>query len=137
MTFDEIYDDVDNIRITEFLEAIGEKPVQQKGDILTYNAPYNIEELSVNRGIDTKGKPTCLVDTRRNLWRDKNYTPWQPIEMLMLEMSWTYNPDRLRAMIAETIFEHRKKQAVGKCERQVEKLNTKPGTTKPKRKIRF
>ncbi len=36
MTFDEIYNDVDNIRITEFMEAIGEKPVKQEGDILIY-----------------------------------------------------------------------------------------------------
>ncbi len=60
MTFDEIYNDVDNIRITEFMEAIGEKPVKQEGDILIYNAPYNIEELSVDKGIHTKGKPHLL-----------------------------------------------------------------------------
>ena len=132
MTFDEIYNDLDNIRITEFMEAIGEKPVKQEGDILTYNAPYNIEELSVDRDIHTKGKPTCLVDTRRNVWRDKDYTPWQPLTMLMLEISWTYNPDSLKAMIAKTIHDHRRKQdCVGK------KTDPMLKAAAPKRKMRF
>lgn len=132
MTFDEIYNDVDNIRITEFMEAIGEKPVKQEGDILTYNAPYDIEELSMDMDIHTKGKPTCIVDTQRNVWRDRNYIPWQPLTMLMLEISWTYNPERLKAMIAKTIYDHRNKQnSLG------EKINRKPKMASPKRKMRF
>lgn len=132
MSFDEIYNDVDNIRITEFMEAIGEKPVKREGYILTYNAPYNMEELLMNMSIHTKGKPTCLVNTRRNVWRDSNYTQWQPLTMLMLEISWSYNPERLKAMIAKTIHEHRKKQGgVG------EKTSPKPKAAVPKRKMRF
>lgn len=132
MTFDEIYKDVDNIRITEFMEAIGEEPVKQEGDILTYNAPYDIEELSVDKDIHTKGKPTCLVDTRRNVWRDRDYTPWQPLTMLMLEISWTYNPDSLKTMIANTIHDHRRKlEGVGR------KTCQRPKAAVPKRKIRL
>lgn len=107
MTINEIARDVENIRITEFMEAIGEKPVEKNGNILTYNAPYNIEEL-LNEGIVTAGKPTCLVDTERNLWRDSNYTPWQPLIMLALEWTWLYSEGRLRHIIAENIYALRK-----------------------------
>ena len=134
MSIDEIYNDVDNIRITEFMEAIGEKPVKRDGDILTYNAPYNMEEPLMEMDIHTKGKPTCLVDTRRNVWRDSNYTPWQPLTMLMLEISWTYNPERLKAMIAKTIHEHREKQE-GISERNG--LKQKPESSKKKRGMRL
>lgn len=132
MSFDEIYNDVDNIRITEFMEAIGEKPVKREGDILTYNAPYNIEELSTDRNIHTKGKPTCLVDTRRNVWRDRSYTPWQPLTMLMLEISGTYNLASLKAMIAKTIQDHRMKQDSVR-----EEKSPNPRAIVPKRKMRF
>lgn len=132
MSFDEIYNDVDDICITEFMEAIGEKPVTREGDILTYNAPYNIEELSTDRNIHTKGKPTCLVDTRRNVWRDRNYTPWQPLTMLMLEISGTYNLASLKAMIAKTIHDHRMKQDSVR-----EKNSSNPKAAVPKRKMRF
>lgn len=108
MTVNEIAADVENIRITEFMEAIGEKPVARNGNILTYNAPYNIEELSLNEGIDTVGKPTCLVDTERNLWRDSNYTPWQSLMMLAAECTWQNSEGRLRHIIAENIYELRK-----------------------------
>lgn len=137
MTFDEVWNDVENIRITEFMEAIGEKPVRQEGEIITYNAPYDIEELALEMNIHTAGKPTCLVDARRNVWRDSNYTPWQPLMMLVLEMSGIYNPDRLKTMIAETICEHRKKQAEEKRESQPEKIKPKTVPAKPKRKLRF
>ena len=136
MTFDEIYNDVDNIRITEFMEAISEKPVKQDGNILTYNAPYNMEEPLLEMGISTKGKPTCLVDTNRNVWRDSNYTPWQPLTMLMLEMSWTYNPERLKAMVATIIHEHRKKQE-GVGEKIGPKPKEKPEPPKKKRGMRL
>lgn len=137
MTFDEIYDDVDNIPITEFMEAIGEKPVKQEGDIITYNAPYNIEELVMDKDIKTAGKPTCLVDTRRNVWRDKNYTPWQPLTMLALEMTWSSNPDKLRSLIANVIYEHRKKQPEVKQGSQSERVSQKQKSAQPKRKMRF
>lgn len=112
MTIREIALDVDNIRITEFMEAIGEKPVAKNDNILTYNAPYNIEELYMEDGIETAGKPTCLVDTERNLWRDSNYTPWQPLIMLALEWTWLYSEGRLRHIIAENIYALRKSKEI-------------------------
>ena len=137
MTINEIYDDVDNIRITEFMDAINHKPVKQEGNILTYDAPYSILELLVNYNIDTMGKPTCLVDTVRNVWRDKNYTPWQPLTMLMLEISGNYHLNKNKVMIAEIIYEHRTKQAEAKHESQTEKTKPKQEVVKPKRKMRF
>lgn len=149
-TYEEILNDVinDKIRITEFMDAIGEKPVSQAGTILTYNAPYNIEELAVNNGIRTAGKPTCLVNTENNRWRDKNYTPWQSLKMLALEMTWNYSEGRLNYIIAHEIFDYRQrtKAQQEKCveksdkkatdkQKQKPEVSSKP--SKPKRKIRF
>lgn len=149
-TYEDILNDVinDKIRITEYMEAIGEKPVSRDGNILTYNAPYNIEELVMNYGIRTAGKPTCLVDTERNCWRDENYTPWQPLKMLALEMTWNYSEGRLNYIIAHDIFDYRqrtreqKEESVEKTDKlAADKLEQKPEVsskqTKPKRKMRF
>lgn len=148
--YEEILNDVinDKIRITEFMEAIGEKPISQDGAIITYNAPYNIEELVMRYDIRTEGKPTCLVDVENNRWRDKNYTPWQPLKMLALEMTWNYSDGRLNYIIAHEIFEYRQrtrvqhkeqmeksgKQTVEK-QKQMPEISSKP--PKPGRKMRF
>lgn len=149
-TYEDILNDVinDKIRITEFMEAIGEKPVSQNGNILTYNAPYNIEELVMDSGMRTAGQPTCLVDTENNRWRDKNYTPWQPLKMLMLEISWNYSEGRLNYMLANEIYDFRKrKTALQKWPEEIPKWQTadsrkqEPEVSKqppkPKRKMRF
>lgn len=149
-TYEEILNDVinDKIRITEFMDAIGEKPVSQDGTILIYNAPYNIEELIMYDGISTKGKPTCLVDVENNRWRDKNNTPWQPLKMLALEITWNYSEGRLNYIIAHEIFDYRQRsrsqqeERVEKSDKQTtNKLKQTPEVpskpSKPKRKMRF
>ena len=148
--YEEILNSVinDKIPITEFMDAIGEKPISQNGSIITYNAPYNIEELVINYGIRTEGKPTCLVDVENNRWRDKNYTPWQPLKMLALEMTWNYSEGRLNYIIANEIFDYRQrtrvqqeallekpdKQSSDKLKQKTE-VSSKPSNSK--RKMRF
>ena len=147
-TLEKIYDDVDNdkIRIEEFMDAIGVKPVKKEGDILIYNAPYNLELQAVNHGYNTAGKPTCLVDTKRNLWCDKNFTPWQPLIMLALELTWIDNPNRLKYVIAHEILDYRQKIAPRnevqestspKLLKSAIKPQEKTMNSKPKRKMRF
>lgn len=147
-TLEEILKDVENDRISikEFMDAIGAKPIKREGDILIYNAPYNLEMQSVNHGHDTAGKPTCLVDTKRNLWCDKNFTPWQPLDMLVLELTWIDNPDRLKYITAHEIFDYRQKlsqrnsvqdSTLSKFLKMVVKPREESITVKPKRKMRF
>lgn len=149
-TYEDVLNDVinDKIRITEFMDAIGKKPVDNTGTLLTYTAPYNIEELVMGYGIRTQGKPTCLVDTKRNCWRDKNYTPWQPLKMLVLEMTGIYHEGRLNHTIAHEIFDYRQKNGVRQEEptklsntQTVDRLKQKPEVpskpSKPKRKLKF
>ncbi len=60
-TTGELIDELNKIKIEEFLEALDIKPIKREGNILTYNAPYDLE--TVWGGPNTFGKPTCLVDT--------------------------------------------------------------------------
>lgn len=137
MGIDEIYDNADNIQITEFMAAIGQKPVREEGHILTYNAPYNLEELCLYDGIRTIGKPTCFVDTKRNVWRDKNYTPWQPIIALVGEIQWECKPEKLKAILASIIFNHRKKEVCKELAVPTAIKEMKKEPVKSKRKMRL
>ncbi len=114
-TLEKIFRDVENgkIRIKEFMDAIGIKPIRRAGDILVYNAPYNLEMQLINHDYATVGKPTCLVDTKRNLWCDENFTIWQPLYMLALELTWINNHDRLKHIIAHEIFDYRLRLSQG------------------------
>lgn len=68
--------DIPYIRLTDFMEAIGNKPVGKQGDNLIYNAPYNIETLYRVYGIETKGKPTCAVNPNTNKWEDLEWSAY-------------------------------------------------------------
>lgn len=106
-TINELMAEVNKIRIEEFLESLNIKPVKREGNILTYNAPYALD-ITDSLGPDTFGKPTCLVDTERNLWCDKCSTPWQPLMMLAYEMTGYYNLYRLVGFITDNIKDYRK-----------------------------
>lgn len=106
-TTGELIDELNKIKIEEFLEALDIKPIKREGNILTYNAPYDLE--IVWGGPNTFGKPTCLVDTERNLWRDKYYTPWQPLFSLAEYMTGYYNEFRIAGFISDEMAAYRKR----------------------------
>ncbi len=62
--------DLPYIKITDFMAAIGRKPIRKDGDLIVYEAPYNCAHLYREYGIETKDKPTCVVDTVSNSWYD-------------------------------------------------------------------
>lgn len=110
----ELIDEINKIKIEEFLEALDIKPIKREGNILIYNAPYDLEiEWG---GPETFGKPTCLVDTERNLWRDKYYTPWQPLFSLAHDMTGYYKELKIVGFILDEMATYRKR-----CEAQTNK----------------
>lgn len=110
----ELIDKVNEIKIEDFLAALDIKPIKREGNILTYNAPYDFDmEWG---GPETFGKPTCLVDTERNLWRDKYYSPWQPLFSLAHDMTGYYNELKIVGFILAEMAAYRKR-----CEVQVNK----------------
>ena len=113
-TTKELIDKVNKIKIEEFLAALDIKPIKREGNILTYNAPYDFDmEWG---GPETFGKPTCLVDTERNLWRDKYYSPWQPLFSLAHDMTGYYNELKIVGFILDEMADYHKR-----CESQSNK----------------
>lgn len=106
-TIQELMDKVNKIKIEEFLEALNIMPVKREGNILTYNAPYALDLQGADSA--TFGKPTCLVDTDRNLWRDKKFTTWQPLIMLAYDMTGYYNRERLVYYVLNKVADFRKR----------------------------
>lgn len=117
--------DIRNVRLTDFMKAIGfEHPVSADGNLLIYNAPY-----------DSKREPTMVINTETNRWRDTKSGAYGGIYDLAYELTGSCSMSDLNFFIAGQMgeFDNRK---VGR-EYKVEL--PKEETPKPKsgRKMRF
>ena len=116
--------DIKNLPLTDFLKALGCEPVRKDGSLLTYPAPY-----------DNGRKPTMLVDTSTNQWRDIQSGAYGGIHDLAYELTGSCNMSELNRYIAgqmqgySKVCQREKSQNVPKVE--------KPEPPKPKRKMRL
>ncbi len=113
--------DIRKLPLTDFLKAIGCEPVKKDGNLLTYPAPY-----------DNGRKPTLLVDTSTNQWRDTKSGAYGGIYDLAYELTGSCNMSELNLYIAGQMGEFDKKQ-VKATPPKAEKAEP----SKPRRKIRF
>lgn len=82
--------DIRKIRLTDFMKALGqEHPVSADGDLRIYKAPYNPD-----------GKPTMVINTQTNLWRDIESGAYGGIYDLAYEMTGSCNRSELNMYIA-------------------------------------
>ena len=82
--------DIRSIKLTDFMKALGqEQPVSADGDLRIYKAPY-----------DEEGKPTMVINTRTNLWRDTETGAYGSIYDLAYEMTGSCNRSELNMYIA-------------------------------------
>lgn len=113
--------DIKNVPLTDFLKAIGYEPLKKDGNLLTYRAPY-----------DNERKPTMLVDTSSNRWRDTKSGAYGGIYDLAYELTGSCNMSELNLYIAGQIGEFDKKQV-----KETTPKAEKPEPPKPKRKMRL
>lgn len=116
-----------NIRklpLTDFLKAIGCEPLKKEGSLLIYPAPY-----------DNERKPTMLVDTLSNQWRDMNSKAYGGIYDLAYELTGSCNMSELNRYIAGQMQGHDKESQREKT--SADSKAEKHETTKPKRKMRL
>ena len=116
--------DIRKLPLTDFLKAIGCKPLKKEGNLLIYPAPY-----------DSERKPTMLVDTSTNQWRDMNSKAYGGIYDLAYELTESCNMSELNLYINGQMQGFKK-------ESQATKMPDSPkaerlGQPKPKRKMRF
>lgn len=82
--------DINRIKLTDFMKALGqEHPVAADGNLRIYKAPY-----------DTEKKPTLVINTETNLWRDTKSGAYGGIYDLAYEMTGTCNRSELNMYIA-------------------------------------
>ena len=116
--------DIRKLPLTDFLKAIGCEPLKKEGNLLIYPAPY-----------DNERKPTMLVDTSTNQWRDMNSKAYGGIYDLAYELTGSCNMSELNRYIAGQI------QGINKDCKLVKMPDSpkaeKVDPPKPKRKMRF
>lgn len=82
--------DINRIKLTDFMKALGqEHPVAADGNLRIYKAPY-----------DTEKKPTLVINTETNLWRDTKSGAYGGIYDLAYEITGTCNRSELNMYIA-------------------------------------
>lgn len=117
--------DIKNVRLTDFMKAIGyEQPVAADGNLLIYNAPN-----------DSKHEPTMVINTETNLWRDTQSGAYGGIYDLAYELTGSCNMRELNMYIAGQMGEFDKKNVGQEQTPKVEQPRQEP--QKPKRKMRF
>lgn len=115
--------DIRNVRLTDFMKAIGyEHPVSADGNLLIYNAPY-----------DSKHEPTMVINTETNLWRDTKSGAYGGIYDLAYELTGSCSMSELNFYIAGQMGEFDKKKNTK--EQKAEQPKAEP--EKPKRKMRL
>lgn len=77
------------IPLTEFMKALGQKPVAADGNLRIYNAPYSTDK-----------KPTMVVNIETNLWRDTETGAYGGIYDLAYELTGSCNRSELNMYIA-------------------------------------
>ena len=116
--------DIGKLPLTDFLKAIGYEPVKKEGNLLTYPAPY-----------DNERKPTMLVDTSTNQWRDMNSKAYGGIYDLAYELTGSCNMSELNLYINGQMQGFKKECQAAKMP-DLPKAE-RPESPKPKRKMRF
>lgn len=116
--------DIRKLPLTDFLEAIGCEPVKKDGNLLTYPAPY-----------DNERKPTMLVDTSANKWRDTESGSYGGIYDLAYELTGSCNMSELNLYIAGQMQGFNKESQAVKIPDLPKAERLEP--PKPKRKMRF
>lgn len=114
--------DIKRLPLTDFLKAIGCEPVKKDGNLLTYPAPY-----------DNERKPTMLVDTSANQWRDTQSGAYGGIYDLAYELTGSCNMSELNRYIAGQMQGCQKNET----KQKVKAEQPKPEPPKPKRKMRL
>lgn len=78
------------VRLTDFMRALGyPAPVAADGNLRIYNAPY-----------DDGHKPTMVINTETNLWRDTESGAYGGIYDLAYELTGSCNRSELNMYIA-------------------------------------
>lgn len=113
--------DITKVKLTDFMKALGqEHPVAADGNLRIYNAPY-----------DPKGKPTMVINTETNLWRDTKSGAYGGIYDLAYELTGSCNMSELNRYIAAEI------SALNKQEQKAEPPKQEQEPDKPKRRMRL
>lgn len=113
--------DIRKLPLTDFLKAIGCEPLKKEGNLLIYPAPY-----------DNERKPTMLVDTSTNQWRDTKSGAYGGIYDLAYELTGSCNMSELNLYIAGQMGEFDKKRV-----KDTTPKAEKAEAPKPRRKMRF
>lgn len=114
--------DIKNLPLTEFMTAIGSEPVKREGNLVTYDSPY-----------ESHGKPTMVVNTAKNTWRDTESGAYGGIYDLAYELTGSCSMSELNLYIATQMSGYQKNEA-----KQTAKVEPpKPEPPKPKRRIKF
>ena len=116
--------DIRKLPLTDFLKAIGCEPLKKEGNLLTYPAPY-----------DNERKPTMLVDTSTNQWRDMESGAYGGIYDLAYELTGSCNMSELNLYINGQMQGFIKESQTVKT--QDSPKVERPEPPKPKRKMRF
>ncbi|MEZ3560831.1 hypothetical protein [uncultured Duncaniella sp.] len=118
-----IHFDIAKIPLTDFMKALGhEHPVAADGNLLIYKAPY-----------DTEKKPTLVINTETNLWRDTKSGAHGGIYVLAYELTGCANVTELnRYIIGEMSAYKRREQQ----KPEVKPEPPKAETNQLKRKMR-
>ena len=110
--------DIKKVKLTDFMKALGqEHPVAADGNLRIYNTPY-----------DNKPRPTMVINTETNLWRDTKSGAYGGIYDLAYELTGSCNMSELNRYIAGQMQGLEKSQKVEP---------PKPEPDKPKRKMRL
>lgn len=114
-----IHLDIHNIRLTDFMKALGhEHPVATDGDLRIYNPPY-----------DFSSKGTMVINVKTNKWRDTKSGANGGIYDLAYELTGCANKSELNRYIAGEMNYFQKHQPT--------KAEVKPEPPKNKRKLRL
>ena len=116
--------DIKNLPLMDFLKAIGCEQVKKEGGIMTYLSPY-----------DSERKPTLLVDTSTNRWRDIQSGAYGGIYDLAYELTGSCNMSELNRYITGQMQGCLQDSQRDKSQNVPKEEKTEP--PKPKRKMRL
>lgn len=86
------------VKLTDFMKALGqEHPVAADGNLRIYKAPY-----------DNERRPTMVINTETNLWRDTESGAYGGIYDLAYELTGSCNRSELNMYIAGEMSEMQK-----------------------------
>ena len=107
------------VRLTDFMKALGyPAPVAADGNLRIYNAPY-----------DDEHKPTMVINTETNMWRDTESGAYGGIYDLVYEITGSANRSEMNMYIATEMAN------IQKVSLRHEQDKSEP--PKPKRKMRL